>query len=166
MSTIRKEGRRQFLRTASAVAAGATLSAAADERPNLLYIMTDQQHWNMMSSMGNSWVKTPAMDSIAANGVRFDLAYASNPVCMPARTSMMSGRYPSHFEMRTNGPAKVPESALPQMLGNLFRKAGYRTAFGGKTHWPQPMTPESIGFDYITPNERDELGRLTSDFLR
>ncbi len=161
MSTIPVSGRRQFLGTA----AGAAL-AASPTRPNILYIMTDQQHWNMMSCMGNPWVKTPAMDSIAAAGVRFDLAYSSNPVCMPARTSMMSGHYPSHFEMRNNGPAKVPESALPSMMGNVFRKAGYRTAFGGKTHWPKPMTPESIGFDYIARDERGELARACADFLR
>ncbi|MBM3787066.1 MAG: sulfatase [Acidobacteria bacterium] len=165
MNTIRNQGRRQFFSAAGA-ALTATAHAAAGDRPNILYIMTDQQHWNMMSCMGNPWVKTPAMDSIAANGVRFDLAYSSNPVCMPARTSMMSGRYPSHFEMRTNGPAEVPESALPAMLGNVFRKAGYRTAFGGKTHWPQPMTPESIGFDYITRDERDELANRAAAFLR
>ena len=158
-------GRRQFLRAASSLAAGAALPAV-EERPNILYILTDQQHWNMMSCMGNPWVKTPAMDSLAAEGVRFELAYASNPVCMPARTSMMSGRYPSHFAMRDNGPAQVPESALPQMLGHVFRRAGYRTAFGGKTHWPRPMTAESIGFETITRDERDELARRAADFLR
>ena len=170
MDTVVNKGRRQFLRTASSVAAGAAVSAAArgasGDRPNILYVMTDQQHWRMMSCNGNPHVKTPAMDSIAASGVRFELAYASNPVCMPSRTSMMTGRYPSHFEMRTNGPAKVPESALPQAMGNVFRKGGYRTVFGGKTHWPQPMTPESIGFEYITRDERDELARACSDFLR
>ena len=140
--------------------------ARAEQRPNILYIMTDQQHAGMMSCAGNPWVKTPAMDSLAARGVRFERAYSSNPVCMPARTSMMTGRYPSHFQMRGNGPAPVPEAALNSALGNLFRNAGYQTAFGGKTHWPAPMTPESIGFDYITPDERNGLAGECSTFLR
>jgi len=117
-------GRRRFLRTAASAALGAPALPAAPARPNILYIMTDQQHWNMMCCMGNPHLKTPNMDSIAAAGVRFDLVYASNPVCMPARTSMMTGRYPSHFGMRSNGAANVPESALPQAMGNLFRRAG------------------------------------------
>ncbi len=150
------------------IGAGAMLPALAraEQRPNILYIMTDQQHAGMMSCAGNPWVKTPAMDSLAARGVRFERAYSSNPVCMPARTSMMTGRYPSHFQMRGNGPAPVPEAALNSALGNLFRNAGYQTAFGGKTHWPAPMTPESIGFDYITPDERNGLAGECSTFLR
>lgn len=160
-------GRRRFLHTAASAAA-ITMPAltAAPARPHILYIMTDQQHWNMMSCMGNPHLKTPHMDSIAASGVRFDLAYASNPVCMPARTSMMTGRYPSHFNMRNNGAANVPESTLPLAMGNVFRRAGYRTVFGGKTHWPKPMTPSSIGFEYLAENERDELASKCEAFLR
>lgn len=155
--------RREFL------AAGAALPALAQttaDRPNILYIMTDQQHAGMMSCTGNPWVKTPAMDSLAAGGVRFELAYSSNPVCMPARTSMMTGRYPSHFDMRSNGQAPVPKDALTTALGNVFRGAGYQTVFGGKTHWPKPMTPASIGFDYLTADERDDLAGKCSAFLR
>ncbi len=155
--------RRDFLAAAAAVPA---LSQTAADRPNILYIMTDQQHAGMMSCTGNRWVKTPAMDSLAAGGMRFELAYASNPVCMPSRTSMMTGRYPSHFGMRSNGPATVPKEALTSALGNVFRSAGYQTVFGGKTHWPKPMTPENLGFEYVTADERGELARVCSDFLR
>lgn len=154
--------RREFLTAAPAVA----LAAAPDARPNILYIMTDQQHAGMMSITGNRWLKTPAMDAIAAQGVRFELAYASNPVCMPARTSMMTGRYPSHFNMRSNGPADVPLATLHNALGQLFRRAGYQTVFGGKTHWPKPMTPENVGFEYLTRDERDDLATATCDFLK
>lgn len=144
----------------------ATLPALQAKRPNILYIMTDQQHAGMMSCTGNPWLKTPHMDRLAASGVRFELAYASNPVCMPARTSMMTGRYPSAFGMRSNGPADVPAAQLPQCLGHLFRNAGYATVFGGKTHWPKPMTPASIGFDYLTADERDGLAGACVSFLK
>lgn len=142
------------------------LQLQKQQRPNILYIMTDQQHAGMMSVTGNPWLQTPNMDRLAKSGVRFELAYASNPVCMPARTSMMTGYYPSHFNMRTNGPADVPEAILPHTLGNLFRNAGYATAFGGKTHWPKPMTPATLGFDYLTRDERDELADRCAAFIQ
>lgn len=125
--------------------------------PNILYIMTDQQHAGMMSCAGNRWLKTPALDSLAASGTRFDLAYSSNPVCVPARTSMMTGRYPSYFGFdRNTTPTRPPQPQdLSAAMGHVFRAAGYRTVFGGKTHWPRPMTPESIGFEYLTR----EIGR-------
>ena len=139
--TIPHLSRRGFVAGAAAQAVKGQPQASR-KAPNILYIMTDQQHAGMLSCEGNRWVKTPAMDSIAAKGVRFELAYSSNPVCMPARTSMMTGHYPSRFDMRGNTQANVPGEAIENGLGNLFRKAGYRTWFGGKTHWPKPMTPE------------------------
>jgi arylsulfatase A-like enzyme len=151
--------RRGFLRSAA-------VAAAAPARPNIVYIMTDQQHAGMMSCTGNRWLQTPHMDRLAASGTRFELAYSGNPVCMPARTSMMTGRYPSHFGMRSNGPAVVPEAALSKALGHVFRAGGYRTAFGGKTHWPKPMTAESIGFEYISRDERDGLAEACVRFLK
>lgn len=155
-------GRRAFIGSAAGAAAG----AANGDRPNILYIMTDQQHAGMMSCTGNKWVKTPAMDSLAASGVRFELAYSSNPVCMPARTSMMTGHYPSRFGMRSNGPAKVPMETIANSLGQVFGRANYRTVFGGKTHWPAPMTPQSVGFEYIARDERDGLADACVTFLR
>jgi choline-sulfatase len=121
----------------------------------------------MMSCAGNPWLKTPAMDRLAASGMRFDLAYTSNPVCVPARTSMMTGRYPSYFEFDGNVPPRRPpqDRDLASAMGNVFRAAGYRTAYGGKTHWPKPMTPQTIGFDYITADERDELAGKCVEFL-
>ncbi|MBL8173914.1 MAG: sulfatase-like hydrolase/transferase [Bryobacterales bacterium] len=155
--------RRTFLGAASALAAGAAYQAG---RPNILYIMTDQQHSGMMSCTGNPWVKTPAMDSLAAAGTRFELAYSGNPVCVPARTSMMTGRYPSHFGIRGNNVRELPRDVLPTALGHTLRAAGYRTAFGGKTHWPKPMTAESIGYEYITADERGRLADECVTFLK
>ena len=66
-------------------------------RPNIIFIMTDQQSADMMSCACNRWLKTPAMDYIARNGIRFERAYTTNPVCAPARISMMTGRFPGFF---------------------------------------------------------------------
>jgi arylsulfatase A-like enzyme len=159
--------RRGFLAGGPALLLAGRARAAAPARPNILYIMTDQQHAGMMSCTGNRWLKTPAMDSIAASGARFELAYSANPVCVPARTSMMTGRYPSYFGFDGNVAPRTPPRPrdLNAAMGHVFRAAGYRTVFGGKTHWPRPMTPENLGFEYIERDERDQLADRCAAFL-
>jgi len=85
-------------------------------KPNIIYIYTDQQSETMMGCSGNKYVKTPAMDYIATNGIRFTRAYTTNPVCSPARVSLMTGRFPGYFndkegnQARENGGAmRIPE---------------------------------------------------------
>ena len=171
-----KIDRRRFLQ-ATAAAGAVTLAGAAraraassDKRPNILYIITDQQSAHMMSCTGNRYVKTPAMDSLAATGARFERAYASNPVCLPARFSMMTGRMPSELLIRENSGipkrGSVPDAMLQQAMGWLFRRAGYEVLYGGKTHWPRGMTVQSIGFDPLTPNQRDGLADACAEFLK
>src|SRR6476620_1576970 len=80
-----------------------------NSRPNILFIMTDQQHAGMLSCTGNPYLKTPALDSLAAAGTRFELAYVTNPVCVPSRFSLQTGRMPSAIGMGTNQTQlKVP----------------------------------------------------------
>jgi len=144
----------------------AAVSAPA-RPPHILYVMTDQQHAGMLGCAGNRWLKTPAMDGLAADGVRFELAYTANPVCLPARVTMMTGFYPSRFGIRSNqNPPEIPREFLDNGLGHLLRRAGYETAFGGKTHWPRKMTPESLGFEYLGRDERDGLADACVAFLR
>jgi len=141
---------------------------AENPRPNLLLIITDQQHAGMMSCTGNPYLKTPGIDSLAANGVRFERAYAANPVCVPSRVSMFTGHMPSHFGMRSNAEARnqAPEAAVQRAMGRLLREAGYATYFGGKTHWMRGMTPESLGFETISRDQRDGLARTCAEFLK
>jgi len=130
--------------------------------------MTDQQHAGMLSCAGNQYLKTPALDGLAARGVRFELAYCSNPVCVPSRVSMMTGHYPSRFGVRTNSDAQnvLPPEARRQALGWVFRNAGYETAYGGKTHWIRGMTVESIGFKPLTSDRRAGLAEACAQFIR
>jgi len=86
----------------AAAIAALTPAAAADEpkendKPNIIYVFTDQQSANMMSCVGNRWLKTPTMDYVAANGIRFTRAYATNPVCVRSRISTMTGRFSGYF---------------------------------------------------------------------
>ena len=94
----------------------------AENPPNALFIMTDQQHAGMMSCAGNRWLQTPALDRQAASGMRFELAYSPNPVCVPSRTSMMTGLFPSRLGFESNGDARsarIPESVLQHTMGKL-----------------------------------------------
>ena len=152
--------------SASVSSAGA--ASADDPRPNLLLIITDQQHAGMMSCAGNKYVKTPALDGLAASGTRFERAYAANPVCVPSRVSMMTGRMPSFFGMRSNAESRnqAPAAALGQAMGWVLRKAGYETFYGGKTHWLRGMTPKSIGFEEITRNQREDLAKACAEFFQ
>ena len=173
---MKRPSRRDFLKAvgvgAAALSVPSCLRAAGPppeqaRRPNILYLFTDQQYAEMMSCAGNPCLKTPAMDSLAANGARFTLAHAANPVCVPARVGMMTGVMPSRIGMEENsdlGKVKVPETLLKQTMGWLFRNAGYETAYGGKVHLP--MTPAAMGFDYITRDERAGLADACAAFLR
>src|SRR5512135_3140546 len=87
----------------------------APEHPNILFIITDQQNASMMSCAGNRWLKTPAMDAIAKQGVRFTCAYSTNPVCIPARFSLQTGHYPSEINMRDNETRKVDKAKAQSM---------------------------------------------------
>src|SRR5512140_3099246 len=96
--------RRRFLQTSAAALAAARLQAAAPSRqPNVLIVMTDQQFADALSCrIGRQYLHTPHMDSLAANGTFFTRAYCANPLCVPSRTSMFTGRYPSETGVETN----------------------------------------------------------------
>ena len=98
--------------------------------------MTDQQFADAMSCcIGKEHIHTPNMDSLAAAGMRFTRAYTANPLCVPARTSMFTGRYPHETGIQTNTNEKIDPEKFP-CLGRVFRSAGYETGFFGKWHMP------------------------------
>lgn len=136
------------------------------DRPNVLFIMTDQQSATTMSCAGNPWVKTPAMDRIAAAGIRFERAYCTNPVCVPSRFSLFTGRMPSVIQLRENAHKHLekPEAMLRQGIGWKLKEAGYDTFYGGKEHFPN-FRAADLGFDYRCENERDELADACTEWL-
>ena len=170
--------RREFIITAAAAAAGVMLrretsagaSPRGESRPNILFIMTDQQHAGMMSCTGNKWLKTPAMDRLAASGIRFERAYACNPVCVPSRFSLQTGLMPSTIGMgqnRDSGRAAVTDAMVQQSLGGLFREAGYETVYGGKVHLPAKMNDvEKLEYRNLTGNSRQGLADACAKFIK
>jgi arylsulfatase A-like enzyme len=98
---------------------------------NFLLIMTDQHRADHLSCYGNAILTTPHLDRIAADGLRFGRFYVANPVCMPNRATLMTGRLPSNHGVRHNGISLYPRA---NTFVHLLRNAGYRTALVGKSH--------------------------------
>ncbi len=106
---------------------------------NVLYIMTDQQNYNMMSCMiGDEYISTPNMDRIASEGYNFTNTYCANPVSMPSRFSLSTGMPASSVNTKGNTQSSIDKEKLAfyvnNALGNLFNRAGYETIYSGKTH--------------------------------
>ncbi len=119
----------------SLLAKTATAADGADDspRPNVLFIMTDQQFADAMSCrMGADHIRTPAMDSLAESGTLFSRAYSPNPLSMPARGSIFTGRYPHETGVTRNSRPKVDPRFV--CMGTYFKQAGYETAYFGKWH--------------------------------
>ncbi|MHC4788543.1 MAG: sulfatase-like hydrolase/transferase, partial [Planctomycetota bacterium] len=104
------------------------------ERPNVLLITSDQQHWNTLGCL-NPELKTPSLDRMARDGTLFTRAYTVNPTCTPTRASMITGTYPSQHGAYSLG-TKLLETE--PTVGEDFAAAGYRTALVGKAHF-QPL---------------------------
>jgi choline-sulfatase len=143
---------------------------AQQEKPNILLIITDQQNAKMMSCAGNPWLNTPNIDQLAAEGMRFTKAYVTNPVCSPSRFSIFTGRYPSAINMRHNASIldqQRLQEIIPTSVGFTFKKAGYDTYYGGKSHLPSGgKDAKGYGFEHlISLDERDELAEKTAVFL-
>jgi choline-sulfatase len=140
-----------------------------NERYNILFIMTDQQHAGMMSCAGNPYLETPAMDYLAARGMRFEKAYSPNPVCAPSRTSMVTGYLPSKFGIARNeecNNAEIPQYFLNNTMGKLLSEAGYNCVYGGKTHWAKGLDMQSCGFRNLTNDSREKLAESCAQFLK
>ena len=110
------------------------------ERPNILYVFTDQQSAFAMSCMGNTDVQTPTMDRLAAEGVLFEHAYCTQPLCTPCRGSMFTGMMPHECGTGRNGLA-IHEHLRSQELGVLLGANGYDCIYGGKWHVPEGAMP-------------------------
>lgn len=137
MSTL---NRRHFLKTIAAAGAGAALPswthgqapAVLKNKPaNILMISTDQWHADAFGYRGQSLVKTPHSDRLAAMGVDFTRAYSTDPVCAPARTSWLTGRMPAEHGVIGNGRKLSPGMVD---FGQWFGRHGYETAHFGKWH--------------------------------
>jgi arylsulfatase A-like enzyme len=128
------------------------LAANADERPNVVLIVTDNQSEKLLGAYGKADIRTPNIDSLANDGMLFTRAYAVSGVCSPTRATLMTGLMPSQHGVHNALPsqfdienwAAVEEfRSLPQTLA----EAGYATGLVGKYHLGNPMRAQ-MGFEY------------------
>ena len=98
---------------------------------NILFVMGDQHRGDCIGAAGASWLKTPALDKLASEGVLFENAYASVPSCLPARVSLLTGMSP--WQSGQLGYTPIPEYQFE--LPRIFTNAGYRTHAVGKNHF-------------------------------
>jgi arylsulfatase A-like enzyme len=122
--------RREFLSTISAL----PLVLTAQQRgrqPNIIFIMADDLGYGDLGCYGQKIIKTPNIDSIAAEGMRFTQAYAGCTVCAPSRSVLMTGLHMGHTSVRSN-PGGVPLLASDVTVAEVLKQAGYATGAFGK----------------------------------
>lgn len=143
-----------------------SFSTFAADRPNIIVIITDQQHVGMMSCTGNQHLHTPTLDKLAQDGIRFTHAYVTNPVCVPSRISMATGIMAGRFGVLNNGMrATMPRDASENSLGRLMKNAGYDTFYGGKTHMCPELDPRHAGYDETFKDDREALPGACIEFI-
>ena len=109
----------------------ATLSASGATPPNIIFVMADDMGWGQTGYRNHPVLKTPNLDAMAANGLRFERFYAGGPVCSPTRATVMTGRTPDRTGVLSHGYAlRLQEKTIAQAL----RAAGYVTGHFGKWH--------------------------------
>jgi len=112
--------------------------------PNILLIFPDQHRWDALGCAGNPVVRSPNIDRLAAEGVLFNRAYTNAPLCIPARASFITGRYP-HQHGTLRNQRRFPPPSGPNLIRNLTA-AGYHCALIGKVHlgYPTRDTRENV----------------------
>lgn len=156
-----------FLAAVLASAAAVASQPAPSSRPNIVLIMSDDLGWKDLSSYGCEDIRTPVLDRLASQGLRFTRFYSNGTECTPTRTALLTGRY----QQRVGGLecaigigsvgryddairlAKIEELGLPPAetsIGRMLKSAGYATALVGKWHlgYQEKFSPNRHGFDH------------------
>ncbi len=150
------------------------IAQAAEEaqKPNIILVMTDDQGWGQMGYYNHPVLKTPNLDAMAANGLRFDRFYAGAASCSPTRATVMTGRSNDRTGVLNHGyPLRIQEKTLPQAM----QQAGYATGHFGKWHLngfsgggvpvlkDDPRGPGPFGFDeWLSVTNYFEINPLMS----
>ena len=109
------------------------------EKPNLLFIMTDQQRYDALQIAGNTQIKTPNLDALARAGAFFKNAYTPCPVCVPARASILTGHSNENTNVKENSAAYAEDQTgiMPmKTFDEILSENGYSCAYFGKWHQP------------------------------
>ena len=161
---------RQLLTAGIAALTLAGVSATAEQRPNVIFIVVDDLGYGELGCYGGKDIPTPHLDSLAASGARFTSGYVTAPFCAASRAALMTGRYQTRFGFEFNpigAKNAAPGIGLPvaeKTVADRLRDAGYTTGLVGKWHLggTEPSHPQRRGFDeffgflheghyYVTP---------------
>ena len=137
--------RRRFLSQCAAGLAWKLAGCSSARPPNLLLLLADDQRWDTLGAAGNSVIRTPHLDGLAARGVLFSNAFVTTSICPSSRASILTGRATSRHGVRGFGVALRPGDAAASYPA-LLRAAGYRTGFVGK--WGLGGRPPARLFDF------------------
>jgi arylsulfatase A-like enzyme len=138
------------------VFAASVLSAAAAGKPNIIFILADDLGYGDLGCYGQREIKTPNIDRLAAEGMKFMHFYAGASVCAPSRCVLMTGKHGGHCRVRGNAPMaqRLKQSLMPEdiTVAKLLKQAGYATALVGE--WglgdhDTPGHPLLQGFDFF-----------------
>lgn len=157
MNTTRVHRRRfpgasAFIFAALLACVGSAHAAEAEKRPNFVFVYADDHRWDALGVVQREqgerarfpWFKSPAMDRLASEGVRFRNAFVTLSLCAPSRAAFLTGRY-NHLNGITNNGRPFPADAVTH--ATLLRAAGYATAYVGKWHMGE-QRGKRPGFDY------------------
>ncbi len=163
--------RRDFLKlsamaaTATAVSSAAAVGLAESvEKPNLIIIIADQRHYGMSKATGYPLDTSPTLDRMQRHGIGFERNYCTTPLCVPSRTSMLTGRWPEATHVRMN---LQPDAALfDKDVYQVAKGSGYRTALTGKNH--TYLKPSDVdlwrgymhGGGYVAPDAPKEVSEF------
>ncbi|MGE0126986.1 MAG: arylsulfatase [Blastocatellales bacterium] len=132
------------------IAALALNTATAQNKPNIIFIQADDLGYGDLSCYGQQKFKTPNIDSLAAEGLRFTQYYAGSTVCAPSRSALMTGQHTGHTRIRGN--ARHPLLPEDVTVAEVMKSAGYKTGLIGKWGLGEAGTagvPNKQGFDYF-----------------
>ena len=137
-------------------------SSEAPPPPNIIYVLADDLGYGELGSYGQEKIRTPHLDQLAAEGMRFTQHYSGSPVCAPSRGTLLTGYHTGHAQVRDNLEfggyldeeefGQMPLAEGTHTLGHMFKEAGYVTGAIGKWGLGGPGTegePNEHGFDYF-----------------
>ena len=133
--------RRRAIQTAAAGLPALLRGASrrAGDKPNLLFLWTDEQRADTLSVYGNHRFRMPSLNRLASSSIVFNRCYDTQPVCTPARSSVMTGQYPHSTGCTTNN---IPLTARTPVMPELLADSAYRTAYMGKWHLGDEVFPQ------------------------
>ncbi len=125
---------------------------ASPAKPNIIFIFADDLGYGDLGSYGQKLIKTPRLDQLASEGMKFTQMYAGSSVCAPTRCALLTGKHMGHASVRHNQRAGDTLAVGESTFGSVLKQVGYSTACIGK--WgvgfdPEPDAPNTRGFDYF-----------------